>query len=103
MYAVCARPTHRLTHLRLQSFALAVHVYPYPNNVAAIWIYIAVLIRQEDVLAPALSTAVARDTLGGLLQDLDRVKDGETAADNAIIQSAGSITATGADSRLFDL
>ncbi len=29
-------------------FALAVHVHPYPNNIIAVWIYLANLIRKNS-------------------------------------------------------
>ena len=29
-------------------FALAAHVYPYPNNVVAVWIYVGSLVRKTS-------------------------------------------------------
>jgi coiled-coil and C2 domain-containing protein 2A len=30
-------------------FALAVHIYPYPNNILAVWIYLAHLLRKTPI------------------------------------------------------
>lgn len=35
-----------LTEARNVEFALAVHVHPYPSNVLAVWVYVAVLTRK---------------------------------------------------------
>ena len=30
-------------------FSLAVHIYPYPNNILAVWIYLAHLMRKATI------------------------------------------------------
>uniref|UniRef100_A0A090XDR5 Putative coiled-coil and c2 domain-containing protein 2a n=1 Tax=Ixodes ricinus TaxID=34613 RepID=A0A090XDR5_IXORI len=36
-----------LTEAKNAEFALAVHIHPYPSNVLAVWVYVAVLSRKS--------------------------------------------------------